>query len=184
MDSKLKKEELYFERITEKHLSLVKSFECIEKELEDFLVEDAWQNQKQGISVTYLWFLKENNELAGYVTLLTDAINLNADLKDFFRGKGIHYKSLPALKIGRMAVSRRYMRKGLGAMMIRLSISIALKIYKEEAGCRFVILDAKRGNDPLFNPIHFYKKMGFSILKEREKGTIPMYLDVWLKDTG
>ncbi|MEW5996330.1 MAG: hypothetical protein AB1657_01915 [Candidatus Micrarchaeota archaeon] len=49
---------------------------------------------------------------------------------------------------------------------------------------QFLVLDAKRGKDPKFDPIHFYKKMGFRILAEREKGTIPMYLDVWLEDSG
>lgn len=184
MGSKLKKEELIFERLSKGHLPLLKEFSCTETELEDFLVEDAWENGQQGISVTYLWFLKKGKKLVGYVTLLTDNINLNADLKGFFREKDIHYKSLPALKIGRMAVSKDMMRKGIGAMMIRLAISITLEIYREYAGCRFVVLDAKKGKDPKFDPIHFYRKMGFKILKQREKGTVPMYLDIWLKGTG
>ena len=182
MKSKVKKEELYFERLDEKHLKIVKTFKCSEKELEKFLFEDAWTNELQGISITYLWFLKENKELAGYVTLLVDSINLSADLKRFFREKDIHYKSLPALKIGRMAVSEAMMRKGVGSMMIRFSISVALEIYKKYAGCRFIILDAKRSKDPKFDSIHFYKKMGFRILSEREKGTVPMYIDIWLRD--
>ncbi|MDO8554675.1 MAG: GNAT family N-acetyltransferase [Candidatus Micrarchaeota archaeon] len=180
---KLSKEKLYFERLTEIHIKSLPEFRCTEKELEKFLVEDAWINQQQGISVTYLWFLKDAKQLVGYVTLLTDSINLNADLKNFFREKDIHYKSLPALKIGRMAVSESMMRKGIGSMLIRFSIAIALKVYSEFAGCRFVILEAKRGNN-LNDPIHFYKAMGFNILTEREKGTIPMYLDVWIKGTG
>jgi len=28
----------------------------------------------------------------------------------------------------------------------------------------------------------FYRTRGFDILKPREKGTIPMYLDIWLKE--
>ncbi len=180
-ENKLKKEDLYFEKLSDSHLSLLQSFHCTEKELEKFLVEDAWENQRQGISVTYLWFLKETKELVSYVTLLADSINLNADLKQFFREKDIHYKSLPALKIGRMAVSEPMMRHGIGSMMIRFSIAVGLQIYEKYAGCRFIILDAKRNTDPKFDPIHFYKKLGFNILTEREKGSIPMYLDIWVK---
>lgn len=184
MEGKVEKEDLFFERLSEKHAGMLNAFRCPEKELEKFLVEDALQNEKQGISVTYLWFLKRSGDLAGYVTLLSDSINLNADLKRFFREKDIHYKSLPALKIGRMAVSESLVRRGIGSMMIRFSISIAHEIYQNYAGCRFLVLDAKRGRDPKFDPIHFYKKMGFRVLSEREKGTIPMYLDVWLGDSG
>jgi len=181
-ENKLRKEELSFQKLNEQNLQLLISFRCIEKELEKFLVEDAWTNQKQGISVTYLWFLKETKELAGYVTLLTDSINLNADLKKFFKEKDIHYKSLPALKIGRMAVSESKMRLGIGSIMIRFSIAVALNVYEKYAGCRFIVLDAKRNNDPNFDPIHFYKKIGFNVLMKREKGTVPMYLDIWLKN--
>jgi len=49
--------------------------------LVDFLVEDALENQKNRISVTYLIFL-ESGELVGYVTLLNDRINLEGDLNN------------------------------------------------------------------------------------------------------
>ena len=74
------------------------------------------------------------------------------------------------------------MRLGIGPIMIRFSIAVALNIYEKYAGCRFLVLDAKRNTDPKFDPIHFYKRLGFNVLMEREKGTVPMYLDIWLKD--
>ena len=165
--------DIRIERMSEVH-DLV-SFKSYEKELVSFLVEDALDNQKRQISVTYLWFLKPD-KLIGYITLLNDRINLEGNLKQAFRDKGILYKSLPALKIGRLCVDDKYLRRGLGTHFIDFSIKVAYDIYKNYSGCRFIVLDAKRNNEN--DPIHFYKKQGFKILKERKKGTTPMYLDL------
>ncbi len=166
-------DDIKIERLNEKHM--INNFQSYEKELKDFLIEDALNNQKNKISVTYLWFLKTGN-LVGYITLLNDRINLEGDLKDLFHQKSIEYHSLPALKIGRLCIDDKYLRKGLGMLMIEFSIKVAFHIFNEYSGCRFIVLDAKRNvnNDP----IHFYKKQGFKILKERKKGTTPMYLDL------
>ncbi|MBS3123998.1 GNAT family N-acetyltransferase [Candidatus Woesearchaeota archaeon] len=156
----------------------VSLFQSYEKELVDFLSEDALENQKQRLSVTFLWFYEE--KLVSYITLLSDKINLEGDLKDFFKEKGIHYKSLPSLKVGRLCVNDKYLRRGLGKLMILSAIQIANGINKNKAGCRFITLDAKRNPDKKLDSIHFYKKMGFKTLKERVKGTTPMYLDLKL----
>jgi len=160
-------------RITEAHN--IQDFKSYEQELVNFLLEDALNNQDHKISVTYLWFLN-SGELIGYVTLLNDRINLEGDLKEFFRMKGIQYHSLSALKIGRLCVDDHFLRKGLGTLMVDFSIKIAFNIFEKYSGCRFVVLDAKRNtaNDP----IHFYKKLGFKELKERKKGATPMYFDL------
>ena len=166
--------DLLIERLNDKHY--LNNFQSYEKELVEFLKEDALENQKNKISVTYLWFLKGSGQLLGYITVLNDRINLESELKEGFRNKGINYHSLPALKVGRLCVDDRFIRRGLGTMMIDFSISIAHSIFEDYSGCRFIVLDAKRTivNDP----IHFYKKQGFETLKERKKGTTPMYLDL------
>ncbi|MBI2146402.1 GNAT family N-acetyltransferase [Candidatus Woesearchaeota archaeon] len=170
---KITANDLKIERIRENHE--VKGFKSYEQELVDFLLEDALNNQHHQISVTYLLFLN-TGELIGYVTLLNDRINLEGDLKDIFRKKGIGYHSLPALKIGRLCVDDRFLRRGIGTIMIDFSIKVGFHIFEKYSGCRFILLDAKRNytNDP----IHFYKKLGFKELKERKKGTTPMYLDL------
>ncbi len=171
---KISVDDIQIERIHDTHL--LYNFQSYEQELIDFLQEDALNNQRSQISVTYLWFLKKTGEFIGYITLLNDRINLEGELKELFRGKGIGYHSLPALKVGRLCVDDRFLRKGIGTMMIDFSIKIAFHIFEQYAGCRFIVLDAKRNitNDP----IHFYKKLGFQELKERRKGTTPMFFDL------
>lgn len=165
------------QKISSSHKQIISKFQSYEKELVDFLIEDAMDNQNKKISSTYLWFYKPNKELAGYVSVLSDAINLQGQLKEHFRQKGILYKSLPALKIGRLCVGNNYLRSGIGTLMIEFIIILAEKVGKK-IGLRFITTDAKRNPDPRKDSIHFYKKLGFSILKPREKGTQPMYKDL------
>ncbi len=170
---KIALEEIKIERINSHHQ--VSSFQSYESELVDFLQEDAVGNQQKQISVTYLWFLK-TGELIGYITLLNDRINLEGDLKELFRKKGVGYHSLPALKIGRLCVEDHFLRRGIGTHMVDFSIKVAHHIFEKYSGCRFIVLDAKRNHQN--DPIHFYKKLGFKPLKERRKGATPMYLDL------
>ena len=172
---KINLEELHIEIINQTHT--VNDFKSYERELVDFLIEDALDNQKKQISITYLWFLKSTKELIAYVTLLADAISLHGEMKEYFKQKGIPYKSLPALKIGRLCVSDHYLGRGIGTLMIEFVLVLAQKISKE-IGLRFITTDAKRNPDSRRDSIHFYKKLGFEVLKQREKGTTPMYKDL------
>jgi len=175
-DSKIEPKDITIEKLDAKHdLSNFKSYE---KELVNFLIEDALNNQKQKLSVTFLWFYEKN--LIGYVTLLNDKINLEGNLKEFFREKDIHYKSLPALKIGRLCVHDDFLRKGIGRLIVLFAVKQANEISENKSGCRFITLDAKRNEKRELDSIHFYKKLGFKMLKERIKGTTPMYLDLKL----
>lgn len=170
----IKPEEIKIEIIDGSHK--VDLFQSYEKELVDFLTEDALENQKQRLSVTFLWFYEE--KLVSYISLLNDKINLEGDLKEFFREKGIHYQSLPALKIGRLCVNDQFQRRGLGKLMILTTIKIAQEISKTRAGCRFVTLDAKRNKNPERDSLLFYQKMGFQMLRGKKTGPTPMYLDL------
>lgn len=68
---------------------------------------------------------------------------------------------------------------GFGTMLLEISYSVAKKL-SSICGCRFLILDVKRNKDKSKDSIHFYKKFKFKILKERDKGALPMYLDIYL----
>jgi len=174
-NDKINREDIDIQKLNDSHKPILSSFKSYEKELADFLVEDAIDNQGRSISITYLWFYKPTKELVAYISVLTDAINLQGNLKFYFRKAGITYKSLPALKIGRLCVSDAYLYKGVGTLMIEFAIILAERIRKD-AGLRFITTDAKR--NPANDSVHFYKKLGFEALKDREKGMLPMYKDL------
>ncbi len=171
MDEKITLENLRIVKI--KETNTLTTFTSYEKELASFLVEDALDNQKNNLSITFLWFYQER--LAAYITLLTDKINLEGDLREFFQEKGVQYRSLPALKIGRLCVDDSFLKRGLGKLMIEFAIEKAEEINFDKAGCRFVTVDAKKGS------VGFYQKMGFKTLEQRNSGTTAMYLDLLLR---
>lgn len=160
------------ELLSEKHKDILNSFETDEIELKKFLIEDALSNQDWAISDTYLWFYNPKNELAGYMTLLSDAVRVHGtSLGQSFLDKGVAYKTLPALKIGRICVDKKYLRKGVGTEMVAYAARTLLEI-NERIGCRFVVVDAKK------EAKHFYSRLNFEVLKDREKGTTPMFFDM------
>ena len=171
---KAKPEDLRIEKLSRRHGDIIKAFETDTKELKDFLIEDAINNQEMAISTTYLWFYRPADQPAGYITLLADAIRVHGTpVGGTFLDKGVPYKTLPAIKIGRMCVDNRFKGRGIGTYMIYFTAKRAVEI-SESVGCRFIVVDAKRET----GSIHFYKRLGFEILKSREKGTIPMYFDL------
>ncbi len=170
-------EELKIQIIEEKHN--LNSFHSYEQELVDFLLEDAFQNQRLNLSVTFLWFYQE--KLVSYITLLNDRITLDGDLQSFFKNKGVLYKSLPALKIGRLCVDDNYRKNGFGTAMVKFAIKIAREISVEKSGCRFLTVDAKRNKNEALDSYSFYTKMGFESLRpEKDQINTPMYLDLKL----
>jgi ribosomal protein S18 acetylase RimI-like enzyme len=181
-ENKISSQEIRIEVLSEAHREILREFQSYEKDLSDFLVEDALENQRKNVSVTYLWFHIGTGKLLGYITLLSDSLalkKLDPKLKESFRMKGIDYPTLPALKIGRVCIDDRYRRKGIGTQMFYFTLNIMIQLnYK--VGCRFITLDAKENrDDQKNNSVHFYKKLGFGFLKEKNKKHPPMYYDAF-----
>ncbi len=164
---KITLEDVEIEIVKEHHL--LSDFISSEQELVDFLKEDALINQQQRLSVTFLWFYR--GKMVSYITLLADRITLEGDLRSYFQEKGVHYRTLPALKIGRMCVDDHFQQRGLGRLMVSFAAEIAKEVSQQKMGCRFLTVDAKQ------NSVGFYLRMGFKPLEGR-KITVPFYLDL------
>ena len=108
------------------------------------------------------------------MSILSDSIKINADLEEIFIDKGINYKSLPAIKIGRLCVNSSFERRGVGTLLIDFVIETLNQLNSKYLGCRVISLDSKQ------NAIKFYEKNGFKILRGENKKQVPMYLDVEL----
>lgn len=117
----------FFEKLSEEHAPFLSSFQNREKDLADFLVDDALNNQKIFLSTTFVVFMgSTDRKLIGYITLLADSVRLkeSKELENRFRKKGVQYSYLPAMKIGRMAVDENHQRKGIGKTMIKFAIAM------------------------------------------------------------
>ncbi len=160
--------------------AFIAEFKSCISEIEKFLKEDALNQMKEGINKTYLWMSRSQKKIIGYVTICCDAINIDRIQKDEMIRRGISYKSLPALKIGRMGVNQEFRHRGIGTKMLTFVIKRALTLHKI-AACKFITVDAK--NDEQIpeedKPLRFYRQNGFETLKTKKKTkVIPMYKDL------
>lgn len=187
-----------FRRLEERYSNLINQFQSSNHDLKAYLVEDALRDQNLCVSTTRLVFdsrsfRKDNGVpakliLLGYVTITNDSISLNGDLKSAFRGKGINYKALPAMKIGRLCVDDRYRNRHIGKLIVLYCIRKAVYL-NQNAACRFITLDAKRNPEPNKDSLHFYRRYGFDVLPHKDKnkdelmkqqtGETPMYMDIY-----
>lgn len=159
----------------------IENFDCDIKDLGDFLREDALHQMKEAVNRTFLWMSRKDQKLISYITICSDAINLDGGQKEEMVLRGIKYKSLPAMKICRMSVRKDLKRCKIGTKMIAFAINRALRVH-QECACRYITLDAKNDEDipSHLKPIHFYKAMGFKELKRRKKdNVIHMYKDLY-----
>ena len=82
-------------------------------------------------------------------------------------------KTYPAVKIGRLAVSKKFAGLGLGKQLL-LGVREMYINQQHHAGCRFITVDAYR------SALDFYKKNRFRYLttKDENEDTRAMYFDL------
>lgn len=157
----------------------IKSFDCGDSDLNDFLLNDAKLFAEKKIANTYILEDDDNNVVA-YYSLLNDKVSkLDASnsawkkLKKIFpRSK--QFSSYPSVKIGRFAVSIDCEGKGLGS---KLMTEIKKLLVQEEgySAFRFLTVDA------YLSAVPFYEKNGFKMLlsSDTDKHTRAMYFDLF-----
>ena len=157
----------YFETLNEEHD--LSDFDCEDEDLNDFLKNDALKLQNSKLSTTKL--VKCDDEIIGFVSLLTDGILIrnirNNEIKlDIKNQLNIKHKNklIPAVKIGRLALDKKYTKKGLGTHVLR-SILISLKELSEnKVGFRFIVVEGYA------KALTFYiVKNGFENLKKDDE---------------
>jgi hypothetical protein len=144
------------------------SFHSTKQELDDFLNEDALNNQTNRLSATFLacW----NDELVGYFTLINDSIVAEA-VHESDREPSWEYRKYPAVKIARMARHRDFDGHGIVTLML-LRIFIIVLHVSQFTGCRIITVDSKPG------AVEWYRKKGFTLAQVKPRDdTIPLYMD-------
>ena len=127
-------------------------FDCGNPDFNDFIANDALRDSEDNYSVTYIGIIR--GAPAAYVCLVaasyrTEAIGASASRR-------YRYRSIPAVKIARIATDRRYQRAGFGKALVAFSTSIARKVG-ELVGCRLLVTDA------LLERIPWYEELGFKL---------------------
>lgn len=144
MDIEYIKKNYKFETLNKNHD--LSDFKSESAELNDFLKNDALKQQNEKLNLTKLVIC--DDEIIGFVTLLTDGIKLrnikNEKTKTKIKEKlDINDKKLvPAIKIGRFAINKKYSKKGLGTYVLRNILSNIKEISEKYVGARFVVVNA------------------------------------------
>ncbi|MDR1342809.1 MAG: GNAT family N-acetyltransferase [Prevotellaceae bacterium] len=157
--------------------TVIKPFESEDKDLNDFLLNDAKNYLKSMLAVTYIY--QTETEIVSYFSLLNDNLSRDNDGKPAWNkvNRAIPNEkrrhTYPAVKIGRLAVSKKYAGLGLGSLMM-LTVKNMFVNEPQRAGCRFITVDAYR------NALPFYQKSYFKFLTERDADddTRTMYFDL------
>ena len=115
------------------------------------------------------------------MSLIADAIKLSATEKELHNLK-YPFKTIPAIKIAKLAVSRSVQEKykGLGTYMINTAASFALICNRQFLAARFLTVDADIEHDE--GVLAFYEKNGFipnTELFNKKRKTISMRKDIY-----
>lgn len=159
------KENYRFEILNNQHD--LSKFNCEIEDLNNFLKQDALNQQNMNLNLTHLVIC--DDEIIGYVSLLTDTIKLktigNQNIKDEIKEElnvGEN-NEIPAIKIGRLAIDKKYSKKGLGTHILGNILLNIIELSKTKVGLRFVTVEA------YVSALNFYtKKFNFSCRKSDE----------------
>ena len=136
-------------------------FCCADKDLNEFLAQDAKNYLEEMMAVTYVFIDHDKQQIAAYFSLLNDKVAYDPQSKGIWNriNRHIHNnkrrRSYPSVKVGRLAVGEEY-AKG------------------NRAGCRFITVDAYR------DVTKFYEKNGFEYFTTLDilDSTRLMYFDL------
>lgn len=156
----------------------IKSFDCGDSDLNDFLYSDAIDYFRSMMALTYLLEDKEADKTVAYYSLLNDKIVFDPDERKIWNrlNRRVHNnkrrKEYPAVKIGRLAISKDYAGQKIGRTIL-LQIKYMFATMRRSA-CRFITVDAYKAAVP------FYEKCGFMFLSEKDinSPTRAMYYDL------
>ena len=158
-----------------------KSFDCGNDELNEFLrTDEVTDFEREHLGKTTLVYC--SGQLAAYYTIYAGSLERAYVQKHSGLSKAttMHVKSIPAIMVGRLAVDRKWQRKGVGkAMLERIMMYAVDNSY--HLGIRLILVQAK------LEAVAFYEKVGFvavpAELKEeakrmKTKGTRTLFLDI------
>lgn len=161
----------------------ISSFDCGHQDLNDFLREDAKLHIVQLMATTFLVRSKADGTLVAYFSLSNDSMRYDeAAFKSRREWNKIRkkvpqakrYRTMPAVKIGRLAVCNQLQRSGIGTDLMNY-----IKFWfttDNKTGCRFIVVDAHNST----RTTDYYQKQGFTFTTARDvdEDTRTMHYDL------
>lgn len=162
----------------------IKPFDCEDADLNGFLLEtdqaipNAYHYTLELLAVTYIIEDLDVNETIAYFSLLNDKIERDITDTTAWNRLSRHIPNIkrrsshPSVKVGRLAVSKKYQGQSWGKRILSLLKEWFTRDNK--TGCRYITVDALRTAQG------FYEKCGFKVLVTPEENdeTVLMCYDL------
>lgn len=144
-----------------------------QKDVVNFLKEDALSQQANGLNTTFLFY--HNNQLTGFTSLFASSLRIDDDKSLAARpGLDVGYKEFPCVTIGQFGVDLKYQGKGFGSQMLAW---VRAEVLTASFGVRFLTLHVANANT---DGRAFWKKLGFTNLPKRSGGKYTfMFYDLY-----
>lgn len=142
------------------------NFNCGKLLLNSYLHKQAKQDVKRRLSACFI--LPDENKIKGYYTLSAASVARRLLPREIIKKLPPSYSDLPAILLGRLAVSKNHQGQGLGELIL---IDALKRSYftSMQVGSMAVIVD------PLDEEaVAFYKKYDFILLPDSGKMFLPM----------
>jgi ribosomal protein S18 acetylase RimI-like enzyme len=131
------------------------TFRCGEDALDRYLQTQVTQDIRRRIANCFVAVENATGQLAAYYTISAASIPL-VDLPPDETKRLPRYPTVPAVRIGRLAVDRKFQGQGLGAALLA---DAAARALRADAAAFTLLVDAK--ND---EAVAFYQRFGFRLL--------------------
>lgn len=114
-------------------------FDCGSEALDTYLRTQAAQDMRRLVAACFLALDSGTGHIAGYYTLAACHVRLE-DLAPDWQRRLPRYAAVPAVRLGRLAIDRRYQGLGLGAALLGDAVARALR---SEIAAHMMVVEAK-----------------------------------------
>lgn len=158
----------FTEVLNRSHQNLKKNFLCGKDLLDNYLKQQASQDIRKKLSVCFVLVDEVENHIKGYYTLSNNSISFDFVPDSFKKNIPKSYSSIPVTLLGRLAVDKKYMGKGIGKMLLIDAMKKSYEISNVVGSFAVVV-------DPIDKEAKaFYSKFGFILLPDSGKMFLPM----------
>ena len=127
-------------------------FDSGEEKLNSYLTNYALENDIINIGKTFVCL--ENDEIVGFVTIANAQVDFQ-EMPDDYKKEMPRYP-VPAIRIARLAVDKRYQKQGYGKRILSFAFKkILLASYN--TGIKVIIVDAKEHSKSFYEHFGFLK---------------------------
>jgi ribosomal protein S18 acetylase RimI-like enzyme len=128
-------------------------FSCGVEPLNTYFQKQANQDMKRQVAACFVALEKATGLIAGYYTLSACHVYLDA-LDEDWRRKLPRYPTVPAVRLGRLAIDSRFQGQKLGSALLANAVA---RTFRSEIATNMMVVDAKNEDAAAFYQHHGFR---------------------------